>query len=130
DRRAVRLVLDDRAHEAGRLDHLEIVVAHRVARGRLERPELTVRHADQPGLPGGVLVVLVETQPQLAEAPEVPRQRTLVAVDLDAIGALLPDRDPARRQGSAGAAGEAQQRRRVVLVLDRCRLTALGPREV
>src|SRR5690349_19992841 len=48
--RAERLAAGDRAQEVGRLDHLQVVVAHRDAGARLERAEFAVARPDVHGL--------------------------------------------------------------------------------
>src|SRR5689334_3969629 len=117
DRRSHRLARGNGLDEAGRLDHLEVVEAHRVARAGLEGAELAHAGAHEDRGPRGVLVVLVDAGPQLTHPPVVPRDGAQSAVHLDAVGALVAHLGPARLEDGARAVGQPEQGAHVVLVL-------------
>src|SRR4051794_20465051 len=98
DRGTYRLARGDGGEQSMRLDHLEVVVAEREPGVGLEGAGLAVAGSDEVGGPRGGLVVLLRADPELTHPPEVPRDRALAAVDLEAVGVLLADRRAAGLQ--------------------------------
>ena len=81
----------DGLQESVCLDDLEVVVAHRDGRARLERRVLGVTGTRVTG--GHRLVLERRTGPdaQFADPPEVPGHHARRAVDLEAVGVLRAD---------------------------------------
>src|SRR5262249_5628171 len=130
DRGPARLPVRDRAKEAGRLDHLEVVVTHGQARAGLEGLVVALPGRGELGRRVLGLVALTHADPELAHPAEVPQQQALGAVDLEAVRALLADGDPAGLQRHPGTTVHPQQAADIVLVLDRARLATLDDGEV
>src|SRR5512133_2676108 len=66
-----------RLHEAIGLHDLKVVVSHGNARSRLEPPELAVTRCHIPSHEGGVLIVLIKAELQLAHPPGNPKTERL-----------------------------------------------------
>src|SRR5512133_198094 len=126
----MRLARGYRLHEAIGLHDLKVVVSHGNARSRLEPPELAVTRCHIPSHEGGVLIVLIKAELQLAHPPEIPRQSASITVHLDPVAALLAHRSSAGLKNSPGASLKAQQGSDVVLVFNLSHRAACPAREV
>src|SRR3954454_19061944 len=135
DAGAELLTIGDRDEELLRLDHLQVVVPHGVARAGLEARVVTLRLVAQDG---GVTLVRPrppDREPKLVHALEAPRGRALGAVDLEAETALRSHDDPGRLQGADSAGTrrvcrEPDESPDVVVVLHLTELTVLDHGEV
>ena len=138
DRRVALLAAADRDQELLGLDDLQVVVAHAVARPRLEPAVVTQAGVSQDGRVPMVRLIgaaPAQAEPQLVHLLEVPDGGAVGAVDLEAERALRADADPGRLQGADGSAGprsagEPDQGRDVVVVLDVAHLAVLDHGEV
>ena len=118
-----RLVLGaagDGGQELVVLDHLEVLVADRVAVARHEMALIRVAVAGQHRriAAGRLAVVVDQIYLELVHRLEVPAQGALGAVDVERHLRLGPDDRPRRLERAARAVGEGHHRRRVVLVGD------------
>src|SRR4051794_18623971 len=104
--------------EVARLEHAQVVVAHRHAGARLEGGVVGMGRADLDRRVALVAVVGELEAPELVHALEAPAERASAAQDLYLEPGSWPDRDPAGLQRAVAASLELDQRGSPVLVLD------------